>query len=125
MPHATKYQIEMSSNVPAATEENDPVVVERKIQSDGRITGFTVGWPGGADNLVGVRLQTKSGDKLFPQNKEDGYVAADNFTAVFPLEIPLKQDDVLRALFVNNDDTNNHFVNAIVNYSEDEVTRNR
>lgn len=111
-------QIEMSRSVPAGTSDDDPVKSERKIPFDGNIVVYTVGWPDGAQNLVGVKLE-RDGTKLFPGNPDDEYIAANDFTTDFPLVAEVESGDIITSKFINNDATNAHFINAIATVQED------
>lgn len=112
-------QIEMSTDVPANTTTDEPEVTDRKAPFDGKITSVVIGWPDGANNIVGVQIRRGNEDVIFPANREDDYVAANDFTSPFPLRKKIKQDEELQAVFVNLDGTNSHFVNVILNIEED------
>lgn len=105
--------LEASKLVPANTTEDNPEDVERVMPFDGKITDLIVGWPDGADNLVGVQFRKGQGDILFPYNQEDDYIAANNFTHPFPLNVRAKQGDKFHAIYVNLDTAQSHFVNVI------------
>lgn len=111
-------QVEMSNNVPAGTTVESPNVIRREMPFDGRIVSIIVGWPNGANNLVGVQIRRSNGDVLFPANREDDFIAANDFTAVLPLRKDIGIDEELQAVFANNDGTNDHFVNVILNVEE-------
>lgn len=111
-------QVEMSRDVPANTPLDSPDVVKREMPFDGRIVSIVVGWSNGSNNLVGVQIRRGNGDVIFPANREDDYVAANDFTAVLPLRKEISIDEELQAVYVNNDLTNSHFINLILNVEE-------
>lgn len=113
VPDRDSYPFEFSTDVPANTTADDPVETTREIPYEGRIVALTVGWPAGANNLTGVQFRTESGERFFPRNKQDEYIAADDFTRTFNLRADVDKDSELVAEFVNNDTTHGHFINVV------------
>lgn len=112
-PATDSYQYEFSRLVPADTSTDSPVTTTREIEFAGRVTALAIGWPDGASNVVGVGFRTSSGERLFPRNKEDEYVAANDFSTQFDLRSSISANSELVAHFANNDPNNDHFVNVI------------
>lgn len=122
MPHEKprSVQLEFSYDVPADTPTNDPDQILREVPFDGFTTVITVGWPDGTDNGVGVGLYRNAGANIFPWDKENQFVAANDFTHAFDLVVPVSEGEELEARYANNDTSNSHFVNAIVTVVEHE-----
>lgn len=118
MTHNDSYPFEFSTDVPAATYEDNPLTVERDAPYDGRVTSVVIGWSDGCDNLVGVSFGTETGENFVPRNKEDQVIAANDFTHPFNVKVDVTEDDTLMATFVNNDSANSHFVNVFVTIEE-------
>lgn len=118
MTNHNSFVYEFSEDVPAGTPIEEPVEIERDVPKDGWITSIIVGWPDGADNLVGVGVGTETGETIFPRNKQDSYVAANDFTQPFDVRMEVSKDDTLVAKYVNNDSANDHFVNVFVTIEE-------
>lgn len=111
-------QIEFSNEVAASTTTDSPDVVPRELPFDAEIVEILVGWPDGANNLVGVQLRTSDENILFPANPEDDFVAANDFTGTFPLVEDVNQEDELQVVYVNNDTANPHFINVVLTIRE-------
>lgn len=109
-------QIEMSTNVPADTDTDDPESTKRQVPDNVRTVNLIVGWPSGANNRVGVRLIDEDENVLFPANPEDDYVAASDFTYPFTLRRDVSQGTTVIAQFINTDTNNDHFINVILEY---------
>lgn len=112
------FQKEMSTDVPADTQTENPVETSRTAKQDIRLLEYVVGWPDGADNRVGVKLVTDQERVLFPKNPEDDFVAANNFTHPFTLRTEVASGTGLITQFVNLDTNNSHFINAVLTYEE-------
>lgn len=115
-----KFPIEMSHNVSADTQRSSPNEVTRTPSKDlpVELHGITLGWPDGADNLVGIQIVSASGLKLVPRNPEDQYLAFNDFTETFPLNVRLNPDEDIVAKTVNLDTSNAHFVNIVPHIEE-------
>lgn len=115
-----KYVIEMSHSVPSDTLTTAPKETVRvpDEQNPSRLTGVSLGWQSGTNNVVGIQLRTGSGEKLMPRNAEDQFLAFNDFTDTFPVETELAPGEELVALTVNLDSTNSHFVNIVPHISE-------
>lgn len=114
IPESAVYPVEFSLDVPADTPRTEPATKKRTVKAPSRTQSFIVGWSDGADHLVGIGLETESGQSLFPRNPEDEYMAANNFTHPFPLVARFPPEQTFVAKFINNDMSNSHFVNAIL-----------
>lgn len=105
------YQLEMSSLV----EEGDKTSTTRTVPFDGWVDGFIVGFPDGADQAVGLRLEDDdTGEQYFPRNPEDRYFAANAYSDNLDLSFEVEEGQKLTAELRNNDSMNEHFVNAMV-----------
>lgn len=113
------FQLELSTNIPANTMQAEPLVVERKLPFNCILSQVVIGWPNGANNLVGIKVRTGEGEKLFPRDPDSEFVAANGFTGTFPLRETLREGTELEAVLVNNDSSNSHFVNVIPTIVED------
>lgn len=113
-----KYPWEFSTDVSANTTTDSPATTTRPVPFDSRIESLIVGWPDGANGLVGVQFRTESGERFFPRNAEDEYIAANDFTHPFDLRTSVDADETLTAEFINNDPNNDHFVNVIAMLEE-------
>lgn len=110
-----EFPFEMSHDVPADTQPEDPNMVERvpSEETDTRIVSLSLGWPDGANNAVGIRVRTGNGLTLFPRNGQDDFVAFNDFAETFGLDYRLDPGEKLIADTINVDTTNNHFVNIV------------
>lgn len=110
-----QFPIDMSHDVPASTASTDEETQTRSFEFEYAIDSVVLGWPSGTNNLVGVQLRLRSGERLIPRNEEDEFIAADDFTDRFPLKVKVEAGSDIVAHFVNNDNVNSHFVNIIPN----------
>ena len=106
---------EFSKDVSANTTET----VSRTIQTDALLRHVIIGWPDGANNLVGVKFGTNTGEDYIPRNAEDDYIAANDFTHPFVILDDVEEDGVLEAEFQNNDSNNSHFINVFAELVEE------
>lgn len=116
--------IELSKIVSAGVSTDEPETNRRSIPFEGWIRSVIAGWPDGTNNLAGLGIDVLNVDdslkaEVFPSNEEDDYVAANDFTSTFSVTQQVDQQDTIRARFVNNDQNNSHFINAIVIVEED------
>lgn len=109
----TEYPWEMSKDVPADTPKDTPKTEKREIAGPFELRSVIMGWPDGADNRVGAALKTDSGENLVPRNKQDNYIAANDFTYPFTIQRRFDNTTTLVAEYINNDTANSHFVNVI------------
>lgn len=112
------FPLEFSATITSNTPSEDPEIINRDVPFDGVITDVVIGWPAGADNLVGAQLGLESGERFVPRNKEDEYIAADDFTHSFSVREEVSEDDTIQAQYVNSDDTFDHFMNMFVTVRE-------
>jgi len=112
------YPFEFSTDVPADTENVDPATTSIDVPFDARVVELVVGWPAGAQGQVGVQFRSESGERFFPRDKQNEYVATDDFTHAFSLEADVSGGDTLVAQFINKDTTNPHFINVVATLKE-------
>lgn len=112
-----QYHLEFSTEVPADTVD-EPLAVERTVPFDGHITMFYVGWPDGAQNGAGIGLARNEGERLFPRNQEDKFVAFNDVSYDFGLRAPVEHGEDLIVEFTNADTNESHFLNAVVEIQE-------
>jgi len=93
----------LSRVVPASTRINK---TENKVLSpcDGRIVSFTLSFPSGCDNLLGIFCGAQN-QHLVPV---DGEVRMTETTVVFPVNFPVTSEDYIWAGLVNYSDTNEY-----------------
>lgn len=113
LPYRREYTYDMSTTVPTSTARDDPLIISRTLPFDAEVNGVTIGWLAGANGDVGVQIRTSNGDKLLPRNPESEYMASNDFTETFPLRVRLAADTEIEAVYVNQDDTNGHYMNVM------------
>lgn len=116
--------LELSKNVSKDTTPDNPVTKSTPVPFDGKVIGIVPGWPDGANNVGGISLLHESiggetVDKLFPFNESDSYVAANDFTTMFEANFNIESGERLVGRFVNNDESNDHFLNLLVVFEEE------
>ena len=94
--------INLGGNVAALTESRDVA----KILKDGNITQAIVHFPPGANGLVDVAL-FRNTEQILPQS---GFIALDDTTPAYALNVPAKIGDDISATFRNTDSANAHRV---------------
>lgn len=94
-----KRTLDLTHLVPA--ESTDVTTVE-EMPFDGYVGGVTIGWPDGADQMVGVRLENaEGGEKYYPAG-DDNYSAFNDLAKEFQITFPIHKGDEIQAVFVNN-----------------------
>lgn len=121
-PPCRAFPFEFSKDVSAGTTRDSFETREREVPYDGWIIELVVGWPAGADNGVGVQFRRKSGEVFFPRNKEDAYIAQDDFQHPYNVCAPVREGEVLVAQYINTDTSNSHFVNVVPTIQEAEAS---
>lgn len=111
-------QIDFSNEVATNTTTDNPVSITREVPFDGRITTFFTGWPDGTQNGAGIALLRNEGERLFPRNPEDQFVAFNDVAHPFDLRAPVSKGETLEAQFTNADPNQSHFLNAVVTIEE-------
>lgn len=112
------FQLEFSEEIDPSTTTADPVEVTRTVPFGGRITTFFVGWPDGTQNAAGIQLERNEGERLFPRNKEDQFIALNDVSHPFDLRAPVNKGEDLTVKFTNADTNESHFLNAVVTVTE-------
>jgi hypothetical protein len=106
-----------SVNVPPDTQPEDPEVAELQVPFDGVIPYVDVSWPDGAQSLAGIQIRSQSRISILPFNEEDGFISNNDYATRFPLNLPVRDDDVLEFRYANVDSTE-HKITAIVTVLE-------
>lgn len=114
MPHKNQQLSEFVFEFSTSVNANSNTTVERTPEEGVVTQGVIVGWPDGANNVVGVQVRTGSGDKLFPRNREDDFIAANDAWDHFPMRKKIKKNEPIEVEYQNDDPNNGHFVNVIV-----------
>lgn len=86
------------------------------VPFDGWVTGFTCGWPNGADQNAGISLRhNEEGTKFFPYG-DDEFAAFDGYNNTFPVTFPVEKGEKLKVVFNNTNNTAMP-LNALINYA--------
>lgn len=105
------FQFELSKQVPAGKT----VTEEIEVPYDGRADGLMLGFPDGAQQLVGVRLfDGEDGEAYFPRDNNNQYFASNDFFNEFKTRFSVEEEDTLVAEFDNTDPDKPHFINVMV-----------
>lgn len=89
--------------------------IVREMPFDGRIKEVIVGFPDGADEWVGIRVQDyQSAEKIFPSNPETGVFAANDYYDRFKTTYEVKKGEEIEVYHKNNDPNNERLVNCVV-----------
>ena len=116
-PEPREYPWNFEVEVPAQTQEVDPLTVEFEPDYDAVITGIEIGYPDGIQQAVGVQLRTAGGQKWVPRGgtrklagedpEDSNYVQQD--LSLEP-NIEVDADNPIVAQFVSTDPTENHLI---------------
>lgn len=113
-----QFPLEFSTDVSSSNNtEDNTAKTRREAPFDAEIVEVVIGWPSGANQLVGVSFGTAAGNQILPRNPEDDFIAADDFTHPFRVSEEVGEDTVLQAEFLNND-SNDHFINVFATVKE-------
>ena len=106
---------DFSQVVESASSENDPQTDTFDIPHDGEITKVVIGWPDGAQQAVGVGVSGVDGESLIPAGPTGArYVALNDKVLEFELSDTVSKGEQYNLQFANNDETEDHFINALI-----------
>lgn len=105
---ARSGQMEFSFNA----EANSGDAVNKEVPFSGRVVEMLYGAPAAANNQVGVQVRY-DGNKKFPANREDDFIALADVVHPFLLDFPVeKGKDVI--VVHENQDANPHYMNVVL-----------
>lgn len=107
------YPYGVQRTVAANTPANQPETATISFDSPKRILQLTIGFQGGADHLVGVKIQKATGERLAPRNDRVEYLTGDGDTYNYPLNASVSSGEEIEIRFANLD-TDDQFVNIVV-----------
>ena len=101
--------VNLGGNIASLTESRDTA----KVLKDGNITQAIVHFPPGANGLVDVAV-FRNTEQILPQS---GFIALDDATPAYALNVPTKIGDDVSAIFKNTDSANAHRVTVQITVS--------
>lgn len=80
------------------------------VLTDGKITQIVMHFPSGCNGLVNVKV-LRGSSPILPR---DGFIALDNTTEKFDLDIKVRRSETITVVYENTDGTYSHKISVIV-----------
>lgn len=104
----------LSKDIPPNTTFDNEATTELAVPYDGTMTHVIIGWSRGCNFAAGVRVARGSGQDIIPAGTADApYVAWDDVTIPFAVDVSVSKGEVIRAEFVNFHQNNEHFIGVL------------